>query len=277
MADSMQASSDTGQALARVSLPAISADSPEVLFCGGFHSTMQGNKATWLEAFCRQRGWGHTRFDYRGHGESPGSFVDCTLHDWLDDTLTVLDSLPRPAIVIGSSMGAWLAVLATLRRPGQVCALLTLAAAPDFTEQLILPQLAADDRTRLANGDTVHLPSEHDEQGWPVREPLFASGRALALLGDASGPAELAAGSLAALRCPVRMIHGTADRDVPCSCSEALLARIGSHDASLLLLKDADHRLSDEASLAVIGATLAELVQQLDVTGLPHDRDDHAG
>ncbi len=229
---------------------------PGVLFCGGFHSTMRGTKADYLRQLSAQHGWAFTRFDYRGHGDSSGDAAELTLHHWLEDTLFVLRSLPAPTIIVGSSMGAWLAVLAALEEPDLVSGLVTLAAAPDFTTELIWPALSTEQQNHLSTGGTLRLPSNqedaHAEAGWPLHMALFDSGRELSLLGTDTA---------SSLRCPLRLIHGTADADVPSSHSLRLLEKAGTPNASLLLLKGADHRLSDAASLAQIGQSLVELKQ----------------
>lgn len=230
-----------------------SSDQPHAVFCGGFHSSMQGVKAKFLRNFCQQRGWGYTRFDYRGHGASDAEIEHCSLHDWLGDTLVVLDELEKNAVLIGSSMGAWLAVHATMQRPEKVSALLTIAAAPDFTERLLWAALSDKQKKQIGNNECVTMPTKYEGEDWRIRRGLFDSGRDLALLNN-SNPLTLTV--------PIRMLHGTQDVDVPWTMSQQLLEKCtNSTDATLTLIRGADHRLSDELSLNEITAALERLVE----------------
>jgi len=228
-----------------------SIDKPHVLFCGGFHSSMRGVKAEFLCNVCQSHGWGYTRFDYLGHGESDAAIEHCTMHDWLNDTLAVLDDLDGKTILIGSSMGAWLAVHASLRCSEKVGALLTIAAAPDFTEQLLWVALSARQKEAIENNECVSLPTEYEGEDWRIRRCLFDSGRDLALLTN-NKPLDLAV--------PIRMLHGTHDVDVPWTLSQQLLEKFtSSRDATLTLIRGANHRLSDELCLNEIKTALEQL------------------
>lgn len=231
-----------------------SPDAPQIVFCGGFHSTMQGNKALALGEYCSRKGFGYTRFDYRGHGESDGDAASLTLHDWLADALCVIGQQAGRVYLAGSSMGAWIATLAALQLPDKIAGLLLLAAAPDFLQELVEPRLSPSDTWDLAQNQAVHLPSSYADSPYPITRALLASGRELSLLDNER---------MAGLLCPVRLIHGTHDTDVPYTCSERLMARIVHDDASLLLLHKADHRLSDARSLAAIERELNLLTGDL--------------
>ena len=210
---------------------------------------MQGTKATWLEEKCKSKGWQYTRFDYRAHGQSEGSTTSSTLHDWLADTLLVLDTICiGPQILVGSSMGGWLATLAAAHRSDKVCGLLGVAAAPDFTEELIAAQLDDETRALLDQGEIWQMKSNYETGFYPITGSLLDSGRALSVLG---GPIDI--------HCPVRLLHGTADTDVPESLSRRLLARLASKDVRLTLVKDADHRFSSPCQLELIFSTLLDL------------------
>lgn len=223
---------------------------PHLLFCAGFHSNMRGTKCEALNRHATEHSYHFTRFDYRAHGESDGDAISCTLQDWLDDTLTVIDATEGPLILIGSSMGAWLATHAALARPDRIVGLLLIAAAPDFVTELIEPHLDHQQRWQLETGETVFLPSNYDEPPRPITERLLDSGRELALLDTEK---------LSVLDIPVRLIHGTGDKDVPWQFSERLMRNLGG-DARLNLLHRADHRLSDEKSLEIIKQTVLELI-----------------
>lgn len=223
---------------------------PGVLFCSGFNSTMEGNKATFLEAECQRRKWQFTRFDYRGHGASSEAFSECHFGQWREDALTILDHICKsPQIVIGSSMGGWIATLLALARPDRVAGLMTVAAAPDFTEELIWGSLDQETQHRLTDGGVWRMPNHYDDgQPYAVTMKLIESGREHLLLNH---PVDVT--------CPARLLHGTGDIDVPFSLSTRLLERLGSTDARLTLVKDADHRFSEPAQLSLMSATLIEL------------------
>jgi len=229
-----------------------SIDKPHVLFCGGFHSSMRGVKAEFLCNLCQKHGWGFTRFDYLGHGVSDAAVEHCSMHDWLNDTLAVLDDLAEKTILVGSSMGAWLAVQASMRRLEKVSALLTIAAAPDFTEKLLWTALSDKQKEAIENNECVSVPTKYEGEDWQIRRCLFDSGRELALL-NSSEPLDAAF--------PVRMLHGTRDVDVPWTLSQQLLEKFAnSSNATLTLIQGADHRLSDERCLNEIEILLEQLV-----------------
>lgn len=222
---------------------------PTILFCGGFRSDMTGTKAIALEQFARQKGFAFTRFDYRGHGSSTERFEDCSISDWLDDTLSVIDSEPcEQLILVGSSMGAWLALLAACKRTERVAGLLLIAAATDFTSELMRPALSAAQREQLASEGVIRIPSEYDAEGYPITRHLLDDGDQHCLLG-----------SEIPLECPVHLIHGLADADVPWSLSLRTQAQLRSQDVTLELIKGGDHRLSSPVDLARMCARLDAL------------------
>lgn len=233
-----------------------SEERPHVVFCGGFHSNMKGTKATELEKTCIELGVSYTRFDYRGHGESDGDPGAFTLKDWLDDTLCVLDDIKAPLILVGSSMGGWLASLCALRKLHQLQGLLLIAAAPDFLQELIQPRLTQSDIWDLLQGQTLDLPNAYAEPH-PLTQSLLDSGNALSILQPSENHPE---NQLAQIKCRVRLIHGTNDTDVPYNLSLRLMERCINADAQLTLLNGADHRLSDARSLDCINQKLKELV-----------------
>ncbi|MFA5122614.1 alpha/beta hydrolase [Zavarzinia sp.] len=223
--------------------------SPGVLFLGGFKSDMTGTKATALDEFCRRTGRSFTRFDYFGHGASSGKFTDGTIGRWRDDALAVLDQVTQgPQVVVGSSMGGWIANLLTVARPERVAGLITLAAAPDFTHRLIETRLTQAQREALARDGFVTDPSAYDPDGYQITRSLIEEGRNHLILDRP-----------VAIRCPVRLIHGDSDADVPWSLSAELLGRLESADATLTLVKGADHRLSNPADIARMEQAVEEL------------------
>lgn len=221
-----------------------------MVFCGGFKSNMNGSKAQALEAWCQERSIAYCRFDYRGHGQSEGTFEEGNISLWLEDTLTILDSMVnKQLILVGSSMGAWIAQLACLKRPERVAGLLLLASATDFTRDLIEAALNEVQQRAIKEDGRVLLPSEYDDGSpYPITQQLLQDGANHLLL---EGPIPI--------MCPVRLIHGTADLDVPWQTSERTLERLLSQDAQLLLIKNADHRLSTSDNLSIIKSILTEL------------------
>jgi len=237
-----------------------------LLFCGGFHSSMQGTKALRCRAFAQRHRLDCHRFDYRGHGASPGNAAALGIEHWLNDTLSVLDGVSGAQLLIGSSMGAWLALLAARARPDRVAGVLTLAAAPDFTERLMRPALSAAQRDALGAGRLAFRHSEWDENPWPLPPVLLDSGRRLSILSPVNALAP------APLGCPLSVLHGTADTDVPPALSLELFAALGSRHDELVLLHGADHRLSDPQALGVFERTLQALLARANVTGPPPGR-----
>lgn len=222
---------------------------PGVVFLGGFRSDMTGAKALALEGFCRARGQSFLRFDYTGHGATGGEFTDCTISTWLDDSLDALEKLTKGSqILVGSSMGGWLMLLAALRRPERVAGMVGIAAATDFTEELMWPNMAAPTRRQLMKDGVVYRPSAYGDGPYPITKALIEDGRNHLLLG-APIP----------IRCPVRLLHGMADSDVPWTFSQRLADRLESADVTVTLFKKGGHRLAEPDEIAQINAAVAEL------------------
>jgi len=225
-------------------------DGAGILFLPGFRSDMAGTKAIFLDDVCAARGLGYTRFDYSGHGVSSGRFADGTIGAWAEDAIAVIDHVADgPLILVGSSMGGWLMLLAALARPERVAGLIGLAPAPDFTEALIWNRLAAEARDRLMRDDRLEQPSAYSDEPTIITRALIEEGRRHLLLSAPIG-----------IRCPVRLLHGMADPDVPHQLSLDLAARLVSSDVRVTLIKDGDHRLSRAEDLALLGATIEELM-----------------
>jgi pimeloyl-ACP methyl ester carboxylesterase len=238
---------DDGERIAYRRLPG---KTPGIVFLGGFMSDMTGTKASALEAFCHARGRAFLRFDYFGHGASSGAFRDATIGRWRADALAVLDRLTEgPQILVGSSMGGWMMLLAALARPARVAALVGIAAAPDFTEALMWPSFSPDEQRRLAAEGALTVPSQYDPRGYTITYRLIEEGRRHLLLG---GTVPIA--------CPVRLLHGMADPDVPWETSLRLAERLESGDVRVTLVKDGDHRLSSERDLALLARTIEDLL-----------------
>lgn len=227
--------------------------SPGVMFCGGFMSDMTGGKALALEAFCRRRGQAFTRFDYAGHGRSSGRFEDGCVGDWTEDALAVLDRVAvGPQVLVGSSMGGWIALNLALARPTRVAALVGIAAAPDFTEDLMWATLPPDAQMVLETEGLIYEPSAYSEKPYPITMKLIQDGRRHLRL---RGPIPVDK--------PVRLLHGMLDQDVPWQRSLLLVDRLAGADVALTLVKDGDHRLSRDQDLTLLTGTVQALLERL--------------
>ena len=223
--------------------------SPGVLFLPGFRSDMAGNKARALVAHAQSVGQTCTRFDYFGHGGSSGDFRAGTIGRWRDDALAVLDRLTAgPQILVGSSMGCWIAFLVALARPGRVAGLVGIAGAPDFTEDLVWARLTDDQRRRLEQDGELVYDSAYEDNPVPFTRALIEEGRRHLILRTPLG-----------LSCPVRLLHGMADPDVPFQTSLRLAGRLKAAQVTVELIEDGDHRLSRDSDLARMLAALDEL------------------
>ena len=220
-------------------------DEPTLLFLPGYASDMDGSKATALDAFAERRGLAMLRFDYSGTGASEGQFEEGTLDRWIGEAALMLDELTRgPVLAIGSSMGGWIALHLALRSPERIAALVGIAAAPDFTDWGYPDRL----KERLAAGET--LSREFPDGGAQVTTSGFwSSGQNLRLLESEIG-----------VDCPVRLIHGDRDEDVPLDVAFRLKDRLRSADVQVAVLKGGGHRLSEphqiEAMLRTVDALL---------------------
>jgi len=237
-----------GVALAWVRTPG---REPTTVFLPGYMSDMAGTKAMLTEAFCRERGLACLRLDYSGHGASDGAFTDGTVGRWTDDALALIDAQTEGKLVlVGSSMGGWIALLAAVARTARVAGLIGIAAAPDFTEELMWQAMMPDERVRLERDGVLHIPSQYGDST-PVTAALIADGRRRLLLDRPI-----------ALNCPVRLLHGQRDPDVPWETSMRLAERLQSDDVEVTLVKEGDHRLSRPSDLALLRRTLGGLLLQ---------------
>ena len=222
---------------------------PTVLWLGGFRSEMTGTKAEALAAWAAGAGRDFLRFDYFGHGASDGDFEAATVTRWREDALAVIDQLTEgPLLLVGSSMGAWLAALAAMARPGRVKALVLIAPAADFTEKLVRPSLPAEAHAAMAQDGVWRRPSLYDPAGYPITRALIEDGARWSIL---PGPVAIVS--------PVRILQGGADPDVPWPHALELANAIKSEDVVFTLIRDGDHRLSRPQDLARIIAAVEEV------------------
>ncbi|MHA1597644.1 MAG: alpha/beta fold hydrolase [Alphaproteobacteria bacterium] len=223
---------------------------PGVVFLGGFMSDMEGSKALALENHCREIGRGFLRFDYTGHGQSSGNFADGTIGAWADDAIDAIGRLTDgPQVLVGSSMGGWIMLLVALRLKERVAGLLGIAAAPDFTEDLIDRELTDDQRATMARDGFVEVACDYSDDPYTITQALIDDGREHLLLGrpiDFDGP--------------VRLIQGIKDMDVPWRTALRIQEMLTGDDVEVTLVKDGDHRLSDAPDLARLMRTLDGLL-----------------
>ena len=223
---------------------------PTVAFLGGFRSDMTGTKAMALEAWARKAGRSYLRFDYLGHGQSSGRFEDGTIGRWLDDSLAVIDAKTAgPLVLVGSSMGGWLSLLVARARPERLAGLVLIAAAPDFTERMLLKGLSPADRATLEREGRLERPSQYSPEPSVFTWKLIEEGRN-----------HLVLDKKLTLPCPVRLLHGQSDPDVPWEYSLQIAQHLEAPDVITTFIKGGDHRLSTPADIARLAATVEELV-----------------
>lgn len=226
----------------------VDGEGPTVVWLGGFHSDMTGTKAQVLAEQAQATGGAYVRFDYFGHGESEGAFRDGTISRWREDALAVIDELTDgPLVLVGSSMGGWLACLAAIARPDRVKAMVLIAPAPDFTEKLMAPELSPEAQAAIARDGFWIRPSEYDDGGYAITRDLLEDGARWSIL---PGPVPIDV--------PVRMLQGGADPDVPWTHALELANALNSDDVVFSLIKDGDHRLSRPQDLQRLVAAVAE-------------------
>ncbi len=248
----------SGSDCRRIAVRVTAGDAPGVFWLGGFNSDMGGTKARALAAWAAARGRALVRFDYSGHGESGGAFTDGTIGRWLEESVAVFSTVCRgPQIVVGSSMGGWLALLLAraLRRSGDapgtadaaMAGMVLIAPAVDFTEELIWNKLPVAAKQELEQHGVWSRPSEYADKPYVITKRLIDEGRRHLLLGG-----------LIEIGCPVRILQGAADPDVPWQHTVELVSRLAQDDVVLGLVKDGDHRLSRPEDLERLTNAIAE-------------------
>ncbi len=222
---------------------------PGLIFMSGFMSDMNGSKALALEQHCQEQGQAFLRFDYMGHGNSSGNFADGTIGLWAQNALTAFDELTEgPQIIVGSSMGGWMMILTAVSRPERVAGLVGIAAAPDFTEDLLPKQLTEIQLSKIQEDGFVVIPSEY-EIPYTITKKLLDDGTQHLVLRN-----EIP------LDCPVRLLHGLEDTSVPWKTALKIQNMVRSKDVEVTLIKNGDHRLSREEDLEKLKKTVMEIV-----------------
>jgi len=222
---------------------------PGVVFLHGFMSDMKGSKALFLQEWCEGHGVSYLRFDQTGHGQSQGRFEDATIGRWAEDSAAIIESLTSgPQVLVGSSMGGWLALLVALRLPQRIAGVVGVAAAPDFTRAL-WQSLSAAQRAHIERTGAMAQPTPYAEAPLIFTRQLFEEGERQCLL---DGPI--------AIQGPVRLLHGQRDDSVPWQTALRIAERVESPDVEVTLFKHGDHRLAEPAPLARLATVVGELV-----------------
>ncbi|WP_227028662.1 alpha/beta hydrolase [Candidatus Endolissoclinum faulkneri] len=224
---------------------------PCIMFCGGFMSDMTGTRSMALEKFARKRGQAFTRFDYRGHGQSSGLFCEGNISKWKKDAITVLDSLTSgPVVLVGSSMGGWIALLIALARPERIVGIVGVAAAPDFTEDLMWAKFEENIRHTLVTEGVYLENSDSFDEPYIITMDLIEDGRNHLIMRE---PIQIKA--------PVRLLHGMRDTSVPYQLSIILADRLESEDVQVHLVKDGGHRLLNDSDLTLLMRATSDLLE----------------
>jgi pimeloyl-ACP methyl ester carboxylesterase len=222
---------------------------PTLVWLSGFKSDMAGTKAEALARWARAKGQSFLRLDYSGHGRSEGAFEDGTIGRWLDDALAVINAASRgPLVLVGSSMGGWLALLVAKARPARVKGLVLIAPAADFTEELLWAGLPNEAQREIEETGRWSRPSAYNAQPYVITRRLIEEGRTHLLLG---GPIAFAG--------PVRILQGQRDPDVPHQHAQLLADRLTTDDLAFTLIRDGDHRLSRPQDIAKLIGAVEEL------------------
>ena len=222
---------------------------PGVVFLGGFMSDMSGIKALHLEAWCEAQGRAFLRFDYSGHGASSEVFTDGCVGDWAEDAQAAIEVLTHEKqILVGSSMGGWISMLMAQRLPDRLAGLVTIAAAPDFTEDGFWASFNEDTRRLLLQEGVVNIPSDYGDP-YPITKRLIEDGRSHLVLRKPLS-----------LPFPVRLLQGDEDVDVSVELANTLFSHIKGSDVQLRLLKGADHRFSTPKALALLEAAISDVI-----------------
>lgn len=230
---------------------------PTVLFCCGFRSSMYGIKASTLKDYCIANNIAYCRFDYRGHGESCGNFVNLTLSDWIHDAEFILNKVlasHNKVIIVGSSMGGWIALHLAMKCPHRIAGINALAAAIDFFQDLF-KSATPEQRMQWRTNEIVYLPSEYDPEDYPISWTMIQDAQENWLLMD-----DNTNNGIIPVQCPVRLIHGKRDLDIPWEKSLQLMEMLATDDTVLTLTKSGDHRLSQPEDLTRMLDTVSDLI-----------------
>jgi len=224
---------------------------PGVVFLGGFKSDMEGGKATALEAWCKKTGRAFVRFDYQGHGQSSGKFKDGTIGLWAKDATAVIDALTAgPQVLVGSSMGGWIAMLAAKARPARIKGFVGIAAAPDFTVRMWNQEFDDTTRAEVQAQGYMERPCDYGDEPYIITRALIEDGFVNRVI---AGPLNL--------DMPVRLIQGTEDADVPWQTAQQIADKLTGDDVEIILVPGGDHRLSRDIDLKRLVRVVGDVVE----------------
>ncbi len=224
---------------------------PGIIFLHGLNSDMTGNKALAIEKFAKRKKLSFIRFDFRGHGNSYGKFEDFGISDWADDILFILDKLTNSKqILVGSSMGGWVMMLAAIKQPFKIHSLLGVAAAPDFTKEIFEKQLTNLQKKKINKIGSIKIQNTFDEDPYIISKALLDQGKNNLLLND-----------LIKIQSPVHLLHGEKDEVVPSVIGIKLLEKLTSSNKKLIVLGNAEHRFSEKNEITEIYSSLRELIK----------------
>jgi pimeloyl-ACP methyl ester carboxylesterase len=256
-AESFQVDIGEGESARRIAVLRRAGKAPPLVWLGGFRSDMTGTKAAALDAWAAETGRTMIRFDYSGHGQSGGDFLDGTLSRWLAESYAVVDAFCKdPPVLIGSSMGGCLAMLMALGRFAAgtpLAGLVLIAPAVDMTERLMWEQFDEATRAEILDKGVWTRPSEYDPAGYPITRALIEDGRNYLVMDRAT----LQVG------CPVHILHGREDPDVPLSLSLELVSRLAHDDVTLTIVHDGDHRLSRDEDIGLLLRVVGGMVEEV--------------
>ena len=223
---------------------------PSVIFLGGFKSDMEGSKAIFLEKWAQQKSRSFLRFDYSGHGQSSGDFLSLGIGDWFKDSMQIIELIDNnDLILVGSSMGGWISLLLSRELGKRLKGLVTIAAAPDFTEDSMWRNFTEEQKKEVLSSGIIYLPSEYGEP-YPITRYLIEDGRQNLILPE---PLDL--------QCPVRLMQGTEDTAVTRETALKLFDHINANDLSLFFKRGADHSFSDQGCLEIIEKNLENILE----------------
>ena len=226
-----------------------------IVFLSGFNSDMQGKKALYIEKWAKENNHSFLRFDYSGHGQSSGIFANCNISDWVEDTYEIItEKTNGPIILIGSSMGGWISFLIYQKLCDRVVGIVTIAAAPDFTEDYFWANLSDKQKSELLSVGKVFLPSDYDEP-YPITLALIENGRKHLIL---RRPLKVL--------CPIRMLQGTDDKAVEIQTAIKLLNHIDCDNMHLKLVAQADHSFSSPTCLQILEQTITEVILEVKIS-----------
>lgn len=246
-----------GDGARRIAIRSRAGDNPGLLWLGGYRSDMRGTKAEELDNYAAKSGRAFRRFDYSGHGASEGAFEDCTISNWLEEAGQVFALSRDPQIVVGSSMGGWLALLLAHEyqergEKGRIAGLILIAPAVDMTGALMWERMPKGARKQLSDRGIYFEPNPYGGDPTPITKKLIDDGEKH-LFGD----------SLIEVGCPVHILQGMRDAEVPWRDSNELLQRLASDDVVLTLVKDGDHRLSRPEDLSRLTDAIDEMIREI--------------